>query len=162
MLLADLVGKDRMRNDFDPGHGPVQFEETPRHVIPGGDQTQTVKTLLSHPLCRFPGVAQGIVRVVAERRAARSPIRGVSRNPKEFVQIDLLIDPRYEELASFSIAQEIHPALQAQTSAGQHNDRIGCRQLILGQGRVREPDETGDPWREKCRAGDRCPAQSTP
>ena len=162
MLLADLVGKDRMRNDFDPRHGAAQFEETTRHVVPGGDQTQTPKTLLSHPLCRFPGVAYGIVRVMAESRAARSPIGGVPRNPQELFQIYLLIDPRYEELTSFSIAQEVHPALQTQTSSGQHNDRIGRSQLILGRGRGHKPNETGDPQPEKRGAGDRYPAQSAP
>jgi hypothetical protein len=80
--------------------------------------------LLTHPLGRLAGVAERIVGVVAECGAAGRPI-GSARNPQQLVQIDRLVDPGYEELAPFAGAQQVHTALQAQMSAGQHDDRIG-------------------------------------
>ena len=70
MFVRDLVGEDRMRDDFDLGHRSLEFEETAAHVIPGGDEPQAVKALLSHPLSRLAGIAEGVYRPVAEYDAA--------------------------------------------------------------------------------------------
>src|SRR6516225_2471159 len=114
IFLADFLGKDRMRNDFDFWHGAVQFEETARHVVPSRDEAQAAKALLPHPLCRLPRVAEGIVGAVAESCTASRPVPGITRNPQQLVQIDLLIDPRYEKLAPLPVAQQVHATLQAQ------------------------------------------------
>ena len=68
-----------MGNDFDLGHGSVEFEETAPHVIPGGDKPQAMKALLPYPLSGLPGIAEGVYRLVAEDDAAGGPLRGVTR-----------------------------------------------------------------------------------
>src|SRR5437773_10159594 len=102
MLVRDRVGKDRMRDDFDLGHGSREFEETAPHVIPGGDEPQAVKALLPHPLGRLTRIAEGVYRLVAEHDAAGSPLAGsphsLARAAQQILQGDAMIDAGGEEL----------------------------------------------------------------
>ena len=96
MFVRDLVGEDRMWDDFDLGHRSLEFEETAPHVIPGGDEPQAVKALLPHPLNRLAGVAKGVCRPVAEYDAAGGPFSGqlqiLARPAQKILQVDVMID----------------------------------------------------------------------
>ena len=125
-----------MGNDFDLGHGSVEFEETAPHVIPGGDKSQAMKALLPHPLSGLAGIAKGVYSLVAEDDAAGGPLvarlQTVTRAAQKLLQVDVMIDARDKELLPFSVAQQRDAAIEALTAARQHDDGIGRPGAVAG------------------------------
>src|SRR5215472_6241725 len=101
MFVRDLVGEDRMRDDFDLGHCSLEFEETAPHVIPGGNESQAMKALLPHPLGRLAGITEGVGRLVAEHDAAGGPLAGpphtVVRAAQQTIEVEKNSYPRDKE-----------------------------------------------------------------
>jgi hypothetical protein len=74
---------------------------------------------------------------------------------QKILQIDLMIDARDKQLASFPFAQEGDAAIEAQTAAGQHDDGIGSLSAVLDQGCRCKPDQTSNPQAAKSNPGNR-------
>src|SRR5206468_8635037 len=102
MFVRDLVGEDRMRDDFDFGHRSLEFEETAPHVIPGGDEPQAVKALLPYPLSGLACVTEGVNCLVANRNAAGGPIahplRLIARAAQKIFYVDVMMDAGDKQL----------------------------------------------------------------
>ncbi len=143
-------------------HSPFEFEETARHVVPRGDEAQAAIALASHPLGGLERIAHRILGLVTEHDAAHQPVgRIFARRPQQVGQVDPLIDARYKKGPPFPLAQQIDAALKAQATAGQYDDRIGRRRLILGGRRNGEAHETGQNQRSGGKPRDCRPAKHT-
>ena len=150
MLLLDVIGENRMRNNLDLRQSSVELEQTARHVIPGGYETQVIKTLAADPLRRLLRIAEGIVGLMAEHDAAERPVGcgglgGMARNAQQIVQIDLVVDAGDEELAAFPLAEKVNAALEAQAAAGQHDNGVGRRRPRVGGRRCCKPHQPAEP-----------------